>query len=297
VKYDFIMQQSQRGKLPHYPVRELCRVMDVSSSGYYTWCDRGESQHTLDDDRLLEDIRRIHDQGRGTYGSPKIWHQLIELGQRHSRKRVARLMAENGLFGRKRKRFVVTTTTKANPAHQPAPNVLNREFHADGPNQKWLSDITQIPTDEGDVYLAVTLDLFSRMAVGWAMDDHMEATLTRSAFDMAVLRRQPDPGLLHHSDRGSQYTDGGFRSDLREQACIESMSRKGDVWDNAPMESFFAQLEIELLQRRHFKTRTQALQEVFEYIEVFYNRIRIHSSLGYLSPAEFEARYVTKETV
>lgn len=290
MKYSFILQRSQ-----HYPIRELCRVMDVSPSGYYTWCGRGESEHALDDERLLEDIRRIHDQGRGTYGSPKIWRKLIELGQRHSRKRVARLMAENGLFGRKRRRFVVTT--KANPAHQPAPNVLNREFHADAPNQKWLSDITQIPTDEGDVYLAATLDLFSRMAVGWAMDDTMEATLTRTAFDMAVQRRQPDRGLLHHSDRGSQYTDGGYRSDLRKQACVESMSRKGNVWDNAPMESFFAQVEIELLQRRHFKTRTQAMQEVFEYIEVFYNRIRIHSSLGYLSPAEFEARYVRKETV
>lgn len=284
------MQQSG-----HYPVRELCRVMDVSSSGYYSWWGRDESQHALDDARLLEDIRRIHDLGRGTYGSPKVWRKLNALGQRHSRKRVARLMAENGLFGRKRKRFVVTT--QANPAHQPAPNVLNREFHAEAPNQKWLSDITQIPTDEGDVYLAVTLDLFSRMAVGWAMDDNMEAALTRSAFDMAVQRRQPDPGLLHHSDRGSQYTDGGYRSDLRKQACVESMSRKGNVWDNAPTESFFAQVEIELLQRRHFKTRTQAMQEVFEYIEAFYNRIRIHSSLGYLSPAEFEARYVNKETV
>lgn len=290
MRYGFVKQQSQG-----YAIRDLCRVMNVSPSGYYAWRSRGKSQHALEDERLLADIRRIHTEGRRKYGSPKIWHKLIELGQRHSRKRVARLMAENGLFGRKRKRFVVTT--KANPTHEPAPNVLNREFHADAPNTKWLSDITQIPTDEGDVYLAVTLDLFSRRAVGWAMDDNMEAALTRRAFEMAVLRRQPDPGLLHHADRGSQYTDSRFRNDLREHACVESMSRKGDCWDNAPMESFFAQLEVELLQDRHFTTRAQAIQEVFDYIETFYNRIRIHSALGYLSPADFEARYVTRETI
>jgi transposase InsO family protein len=268
--------------------------MQVSPSGYYAWHGRPASQHQQDDEQLLVEIRRIYAEGRGRYGSPKVWGQLREEGHHHSRKRVARLMAENGLVGRKPKRYVVTT--RADPSHTPAPNVLNREFHAQRPNEKWLSDITQIPTDEGDVYLAVTLDLFSRMAVGWAMDDNMAATLTRRAFEMAVYRRQPELGVLHHSDRGSQYTDGGFRADLRAQGCIQSMSRKGDVWDNAPMESFFAQLEIELLQERRFATRGQAMQEVFDYIEIFYNRIRIHTSLSYLSPVEFERRW-RKETV
>ena len=171
----------------------------------------------------------------------------------------------------------------------PSENVLSREFTADGPNRKWLSDITQINTDEGVLYLAVILDLYGRKAVGWAMDDNMEATLTRRSFEMAVTRRKPLPGLLFHSDRGSQFTDGDFRNDLRDQQVIQSMSRKANCWDNAPMESFFAQLEIELLAERRFYTRAQAIQEVFEYIEVFYNRIRIHSANGYLSPAEFEA--------
>lgn len=283
MKYGFIQEHEAE-----YRVRVMCRVMRVSASGYYGWRKRKPSQQAQGDAELLKDIRSIYEEGRRKYGSPKVWERLRQQGKRHSRKRVARLMKEAGLVGRKKKRS--RGTTKANPRHQPSENLLNREFTADGPNRKWLSDITQIDTDEGALYLAVTLDLYGRKAVGWAMDDNMEATLIRRSFEMAVERRHPEPGLLHHSDRGSQFTDQGFRKDLREQDAIQSMSRKANCWDNAPMESFFAQLEIELLQERHFVTRAQAKQEVFDYIEIYYNRVRIHSANGYLSPVEYEAK-------
>lgn len=284
MKYGFIARHAKV-----YPLQVLCRVLDVSTSGYYDWRGRGPSARAAEDAQLLTDIRRVFAAGRRKYGSPKVWKELRKAGKRHSRKRIARLMAKHGLLARKKRRFVVTT--RANPAHTPAPNVLDREFRAEAPNTKWVSDITDIPTDEGKLYLAVTLDLFSRMVVGWSMAARMQAKLTRGAFGMAVQRRQPDLGFLHHSDRGSQYTDGGFRGDLRSRGAVESMSRKGNVWDNAVMESFFAQLEIELLSERRFATRDQARQEVFDYIEVFYNRTRSHSTLGYVSPAEFEEQH------
>jgi putative transposase len=284
VKYVFIAEQEEA-----FPVSEMCRVMDVSRSGYYDWCDRPPSHRTVEDEQLAKDIEREFKKGRRKYGSPKVWQALQQLGQRHSRKRIARLMAAQGLFARKKKRYVMTT--QANPAHQPAPNLLNREFQADQPNRKWVSDITYIPTKEGDLYLATTMDLYSRRIIGWAMDEHMAASLTRRAFDMAIQKRHPQAGALHHSDRGSQYTDGGFRDDLGHQAMIQSMSRKGNCWDNAVMESFFAQLENELLVQGPFDTRSKGKQEVFDYIEVYYNRTRIHSTLGYLSPVDFEAKH------
>jgi putative transposase len=283
VKYGFIKEQEEA-----YPARVMCRVLGVSASGYYGWRKREPSEQAKSDAELLKEIRAIYEEGRRKYGSPKVWERLRQQGKRHSRKRVARLMKEAGLVGRKKKRN--RGTTKANPSHRPSENLLNREFTASGPNRKWLSDITQIDTDEGPLYLAVTLDLYGRKAVGWAMDDNMEATLTRRSFEMAVEKRKPEPGLLHHSDRGSQFTDQGFRKDLHDQDAIQSMSRKANCWDNAPMESFFAQLEIELLQESHFVSRAQAKQEVFDYIEIYYNRVRIHSANGYLSPAEYEAK-------
>lgn len=283
MKYVFIAEHESA-----FPVSEMCEMLNVSRSGYYDWCMREPSARARQDVELLKDIEREFQKGRRKYGSPKVWKALRHLGKRHSRKRVARLMAENGLFARKTKRFV---TTRANPAHQPAPNVLNREFHADQPNRKWVSDITHIPTQEGDMYLATTMDLYARKIVGWAMDEHMDASLTRRAFDMAVQARQPQADALHHSDQGSQYSDGGFRTDLDAHGFIQSMSRKANVWDNAVKESFFAQLELELLADHAFTTRTQAKQEVFDYIEVFYNRVRLHSTLGYLSPVDFEAKF------
>jgi len=223
---------------------------------------------------------------RKTYGSPRMCDRLRELGRRHGRRRVGRLMAERELIARKKKWFVRTTV--ADPTKQPAPNVLNREFTADEPNRKWVSDITEIPTDEGALYLAVTMDLYSRMIVGWAIRETMEEELVQQAFDMAVQQRWPDPGLLHHCDQGSQYTANGFREQLHQRQVIESNSRKGNVWDNAAMESFFSSVEMELLRLKRFKTKAEAIQEVFIYIEVFYNRQRIHSALGGRSPAEFE---------
>jgi transposase InsO family protein len=268
----------------------MCTMLGVSRSGYYDWRARPESRHAKQDRELMGVITEMFSQERKKYGSPRIHQRLRQLGRRHSSKRVARLMAQNGLFASKKKRRIITTQT--NPTHQHAPNLLNREFSAEQPNRKWVSDITQIPTQEGDVYLATTMDLYSRMIVGWAMDEHMDASLTRRAFHMAADRRCPQglpAGMLHHSDRGSQYSDGGFRADLNNAASVQSMSRKGNVWDNAVMESFFASLEKELLADHNFATRVEAKTEVFQWIEAVYNRRRLHSTLGYLSPHDFEA--------
>lgn len=267
----------------------MCRVLDVSRSGYYAWRKRGMSARGKADEALGEMIKAEYGKHHGRYGSPRIRAVLARRGHKHGRKRIARIMAEMGLYSRKKRKKSVTT--HADASHRHAPNVLNREFTATNPNQKWVSDIKEIKTDEGSLYLAVTADLFSRMVVGWAMSESMEATLTRQAFDMAVKRRQPDAGLLHHSDRGSQYSDAGFRGDLLNHKVEQSMSRKGNVWDNAAMESIFATLEKESLQARSFATRNQAKTEVFEYLEAYYNRVRLHSTLGYLSPSEFEAQF------
>jgi transposase InsO family protein len=287
VKYGFIAEHERQ-----FGVSEMCAVLGVSRSGYYDWHGRSESHHAKQDRELLGVITEVFNQERKKYGSPRIHQRLRQLGRRHSAKRIARLMAQNGLFARKQKRRVITT--QANPTHQHAPNLLNRDFHAEQPNRKWVSDITQIPTQEGDVYLATTMDLYSRMIVGWAMDEHMDASLTRRAFRMAVGRRCPQSlpvGVLHHSDQGSQYSDGGFRADLANASGVQSMSRKGNVWDNAVMESFFATLDKELLADHDFDTRAQAKTEVFEWIEADYNRRRLHSTLGYLSPFDFEAKH------
>ena len=269
------------------PVAGMCAAVDVSRSGYYSWLTRESSEHAREDAELSRVIEAEFNKHRQAYGSPRMRLRLRRLGRRHSRKRVARLMVKRGIRARKRRRFV--TTTRADPSKKPAANILDRDFKADGPNRKWLSDITLIPTDEGDLFLAATMDLWSKIIPGWAIQETMEATLTMRAFDMAVELRQPDPGLLHHSDRGSQYTADDFRTRLRDHKIIESNSRKGNCWDNAPMESFFSTFEFELLRQKRFKTKAEAIQEVFIYIEIFYNRQRIHSALSGRSPAEFEA--------
>ena len=287
MKYQFI-QACQTCAEP-LPVSGLCAYLDVSRSGYYDWLTRAPSRRDREDQALDEVIEVEFKKHRRTYGSARIQDRLRQLGQRHGRRRVARLMAQRQLIARKRRRFVRTTV--AEPSRSPAPNVLNREFSAEGPNRKWVSDITEIPTDEGAVYLAVTMDLWSRRIVGWAMQDTMEEDVVQRAFDMAVQQRWPDPGWLHHSDQGSQYTAHGFREQLRRHHAVESNSRTGNVWDNAAMESFFSTLEMELLRQMRFRTRAEAMQEVFIYIETFYNRQRMHSALGGLSPAEFEAAH------
>lgn len=240
MKYRFI--QSCAGCAPgQLPVEGLCSYLSVARSGYYKWLKHKPSQRAKEDEQLGAVIEAEFHKHRKTYGSPRMCDRLRELGRQHGRRRVSRLMAQRKLIARKKKRFVRTTVI--DPTKQPAPNVLNRECTADAPNRKWVSDITEIPSDEGALYLAVTMDLWSRMIVGWAIRETMEETLVQQAFDMAVQQRWPDPGLLHHSDQGSQYTANGFRGQLRQRRIVESNSRKGNVWDNAAIESFFSSVK------------------------------------------------------
>lgn len=290
MKFGYIFEQHNQ-----YPVQTMCQVLEVSKSGYYAWRQRGESIHAQEDRELLGEIERIHEDSGKRYGSPRVWQVLRKAGRKHSRKRVARLMVKRGLFARKKRRFV--HTTQADPTHVPSANLLARDFHAAEPNRKWVSDIKQIPTEEGDLYIAVHLDLYSRKVVGWAMEDNMESALTIQSMRMALQQRQPEANLLTHSDRGSQYSAEFYRAVLSQRGCQQSMSRKGNVWDNAPMESFFSTLEFECLRGHHFQTRAEAKTEVFTYIETFYNRVRLHSTLNYLSPEEFEAQSEAKLTV
>jgi len=282
VKYAFIKSCAEQ-----LPVDGLCRYLEVARSGYYAWLKAAPSQRAKDDQALGQLIEDEFNKHRKAYGTPRMQDRLRQLGRRHGRRRIRRLMIERKLEARQKKRFIVTT--RSDPSRQPAPNVLNREFQAEGPNLKWVSDITVVPTDEGDLYLAATMDLWSKMIVGWSIRETMEAHLVQQAFDMAVQRRWPDTGLLHHSDQGSQYTANDFREQLRQRKMVESNSRKGNVWDNAAMESFFSSVEMELFRQKRFGTNAEAIQEVFIYIEIFYNRQRIHSALGGCSPAEFEA--------
>ena len=272
-----------------HAIEESCRILKVSRSGYYAWLKRAASERAETDAGLGRDIRGMFKEHGERYGSPRIRALLLTAGRKHSRKRIARIMRESGLMARKARKF--TATTRANLRHRHAPNVLNREFYAEHPNCKWVSDITLVPTLEGNVYLAVTLDLFSRRVIGWSMADSMTAGLTTRAFDMAHRQRGAQRPLLHHSDRGSQYSDRQFSARLSACSVTQSMSRKGDVWDNAVSESFFATLEKELLKSRRFATRLQAMRDVFHWIESYYNRTRLHSTLGYLSPVQFEANY------
>jgi putative transposase len=269
----------------------MCDVMGVSTSGYYSWRDRPLSKRSIDNQKLLTEILAVHGESRQTYGSPRIHARLAARGFWVSKNRVARLMrAEDIRSMRKRRRIITTNSQHAYPI---APNLLQRDFEATKPNQKWLGDITSIPTDEGFLYLAAILDLFSRKIVGWAMEDTMESCLVEQAFSMAVLNRQQVEGLLHHTDRGSQYASGSYQELLTTYHIQVSMSRSGDCYDNAPMESFFSTLKCEQVYLQYYRTRLEARTDIFAYIESFYNRTRLHSSLGYLSPEEFERWYYT----
>jgi len=264
----------------------MCRVLGVGRSGYYAWRSRAPSQRAEVDEALLAKIQQEYRISRGTYGSPRIHAALRNQGVKCGRKRVARLMRLHQMTGRKRqKRHPVTTRRDVNAI--PAPNLLNQEFSAPAPNQKWVSDITYIETAEGWLYLASILDLFSRKVVGWAMADHMETSLVENALKMALLQRQPEAGLLHHSDQGRQYTSAAYQGRLVNSHCQVSMSRVGNCYDNAAMESFFGTLKSECATQP-FATRAQARTAIFEFIEAWYNRQRLHSALDYLSPTEFE---------
>jgi putative transposase len=278
-----------------YPVRRMCQMLAVSPSGYYDWCKRPPSQRQQANERLLEAIRHVHEASRHSYGSPRIHAVLQQQGLRVGRKRIARLMQRNGIVGQspRRKRPV---TTQREAGARVAPNHLAQDFTASRPDEKWLSDITYIETNEGWLYLALVMDLFSRTIVGWSMAEHMQAELVEQALLMALGRRWPDAGLLHHSDQGSQYTSHLIQSLLATHHITVSMSGVGNCYDNAPMESFIGTLKTECVTDP-FATRAQARQVIFEYIEVWYNRQRLHSALGYLSPAIFEAQFSTPSNV
>ncbi len=269
-----------------FPVKFMCEQLGVSRSGYYAWQRRPESARQASDRVLAEDVARVHQESRRTYGSPRVHAELRTRGQRVSRKRVVRLMRAQGLAARRRRRYVTTTDSRH---RQPvAPNVLARDFSAAQPNTSWVTDITYVDTREGWLYLAVVLDLFSRKVVGWSMSDAIDRHLVLGALDMALKSRQPPRGLVHHSDRGSQYASAEYQQALAARGMECSMSRKGNCWDNAVVESFFSTLKQELVYTTDFTTREQARLALFEYIEVFYNRQRRHSTLGYISPANFE---------
>ena len=271
-----------------YSVKSMCQMLGVSRSGYYAWRSRPDSQRGQANDRLLVRIREEYQLSRKTYGSPRISAALRKKGVTCSRKRVARLMRLDHIAARRvRKR--IPRTTQRNPEAIPAPNLLNQDFSSPAPDRKWLSDITYIDTAEGWLYLAAIVDLFSRRVVGWAMDEHMEASLVQQAWNMAVSQRCPSADLLHHSDQGGQYTSDIYLQSLATHHCQISMSRVGNCFDNAAMESFFSTLKTECADQP-FETRAQARTTIFEYIEAWYNRQRLHSSLGYLSPAEFERK-------
>lgn len=267
----------------------MCGVLGVSRSGFYEWLNRQPSRRAREDQRLLGLIRMSFAQSDSTYGSPRVWDDLTEWGERCSCKRVARLMRASGLRARIR-RLRPPADGGIRPEHCIAPNVLGRQFEAAGPNQKWVADFTYIRTGEGWLYLAVVLDLFSRRVVGWSMSAQMTAQFVLDALMMAVWRRGKPKALLHHSDQGSQYSSEEFQRLLVEQNITCSMSRRGDCWDNAAMESFFSTLKLERVNRRRYATRDEARADLFDYIERFYNPRRKHSTLGNVSPAEFELR-------
>jgi transposase InsO family protein len=271
-----------------YSVKRMCQMLGVSRNGYYAWRKRPESQRTQANQRLLVQIREEYQLSRKTYGSPRIHAALRGKGVVCSRKRVARLMCLDHIAARRvRKR--IPRTTQGDPKAIPAPNLLNQDFSSPAPDRKWVSDITYIDTAEGWLYLAAILDLFSRRVVGWAMEEHMEAALAQQAWNMAVSQRCPSAELLHHSDQGGQYTSDLYLQSLATHHCQVSMSRVGNCFDNAAMESFFSTLKTECANQP-FDTRAQARTTIFEYIEAWYNRQRLHSALGYLSPAEFERK-------
>lgn len=272
-----------------FPVQVMCEVLGVSRGGYYAWASRAESARAADDRALAAEIRAAHEASRGRYGSPRVHAELRARGRRIGRKRVARLMRGMGLAARRRRR--VRRTTDSRHAFPIAPNLLARNFTADAPDRIWLADLTYIGTAQGWLYLAVVLDLYTRRVVGWAMADHLRHELALAALDMAIVRQRPAPGLVHHADRGVQYAAHGYRARLRRHGMLCSMSRKGDCWDNAPMESFFASLKGELVEQADYQTRDEARADLFHYIEGFYNRRRLHSGLGYLTPEQKAAAF------
>jgi transposase InsO family protein len=281
MKYAFIRDHRQQ-----FDVTAQCRVLGVSRSGYYDWYRRKPSRRARENQRLLGDIQRLHVRNREAYGASKIRRALADEGKRYGLNRIIRLRRAHGIVTRRRRRFVLTTRSKAHD--WVAPNLLARDFAASVPNKVWVTDVTFVPTQAGWLYLAVILDLFSRKVIGWETSNRNNGVLVMAALDKAVAQRQPAPGLIHHSDRGRLYASQAYRDRLATYQMRPSMSRKGDCWDNAVAESFFATLENELFLAEPFENRIQARSELFRFIEGFYNHQRLHATLGYRSPERFE---------
>ena len=287
MKYVFIEEHCSE-----FSVERMCRIFGVSRSGFYGWKkQKGKGKREKEEQLLLELIKTSFKENRRAYGSPRITIDVREKGFSCGENRIARLMRKNNIVAKARKKYKVTTQSKHD--HPVAPNLLQRDFSATVPNQIWLSDITFVCTEEGWLYLAVILDVFNRQIVGWGMGDRLTADLVLRAFHQAVGIRHPSPGLIFHSDRGVQYACSEFRKALQDHHMVQSMSGKGNCYDNAMMESFFHTLKTELIYSRKYWTRSEAKGEIFEYIGVFYNRIRRHSSLGYRSPLAFEQQFLS----
>jgi putative transposase len=283
VKFAFIEEH-----LVSYPIRTVCSVLEVSRSGYHAWLKRPDSARDQRRRELAAKIKTVHEKNRGVYGSPRVHKALEAQGESVCENTVARVMKQQQIRAKTKRKFVPRTTDSAH-AQPVADNLLGRQFTAELPNQKWAADITYIPTGEGWLYLAGVIDLCSRRIVGWSMADHMRTGLIGDALGMAVAGRSPKAGLLHHSDRGVQYASDDYQYLLQTHGMEVSMSGKGDCWDNAAMESFWATLKNELVNHEQYATRQQARASIFEYIEIFYNRKRLHSAIGYQSPEAFEA--------
>jgi putative transposase len=283
VRYAFV-----RDYRDEFRVRSMCRVLKVSSSGFYAWLIRPESPRAKRDRVLLVEIRTSHAASRRNYGSPRVHKDLVGLGYSCGRKRVERLMRQNDIRAKHKRKF--KHTTDSNHSQPVSPNHLAQNFEATAPNEKWVADITYIPTGEGWLYLATVMDLYSRMIIGWALRERMETRLVEDAMRSALQRRQPGQEIIHHSDRGSQYASESYQKLLADHGVVGSMSRRGNCYDNAVMESFFHSLKVECVHDRRHETREEARRDLFDWIECFYNRRRRHSSLGYLSPMEFELR-------
>ena len=269
-----------------WPITIQCKVLAVSRSGFYAWRGRNPSRSDLRRESLTETIREVHQASRATYGSPRVHAELLVRGERCNQKTVEKYMRAADIRSKTCRKFRVSTTDSNHP-HPIAENIVDRNFSPSRKNEIWTTDITYIPTDEGWLYLAVVEDLFTRMIVGWAMSDSMESRLVVDALEMAIQRELPGEDLVAHSDRGVQYASEHYQQLLNKHGITCSMSRKGNCWDNAPMESFFATLKKELVHHEHYRTHAEARHSLFEYIEVFYNRQRSHSALGYQSPAQF----------
>lgn len=284
MKYQFIQENRSA-----HSVEMMARVLKIARSGYYTWCKKPDSKRKIENSELIKKIESIQKKHRYTYGSPRVTKALRKKGYIVGKNRIARLMKGNNLGRRIKKRF--KSTTNSDHKKSIAKNLLNRDFYTSKPNLVWVSDLTYISTAEGWLYLCVIIDLYSRKIVGWSMDSRMKADLVIQAYLMAYIKRKPPKGLIFHSDRGSQYCSKRFRKKLEKGGVLQSMSRKGDPWDNAVSESFFKTLKSELTGEKAYKTRSQAKTTIFEYIEIFYNKIRLHSSIGYECPEYFEESY------